>query len=161
MLFINIKYDVDWPRELLERRTQYMIDVTGRHIVREIKRNINNGISIYGGRLAPLKLDTIRRKKGLRHPKKALYALGMLYKSIHYYTGHRENKGSVGIIDRGSPSRRYLALIHQTGAYKGGVARPFFGISKDCDRHIRGMWESWFVRITGNWKFFRHSIIAG
>ena len=61
---VDIRYDIKWPKELLQKgRSQEMIDKAGREVVREIKRNIMDSNSIYGGRLAPLKQSTIDRKK--------------------------------------------------------------------------------------------------
>ena len=147
MLWIDIKYDLKWHKDLT-RRTQEMIDVAGEEVVRGIKRNIRESISIYGGNLAPLKPETIRKKRGMRHPKRPLHALGMLYRNIHYYRGHRPGMGQVGIKNVGSPSRRLVAIAQQTGAYRGGVPRPFFGITPYIQKRIDGAITGWIARLT-------------
>lgn len=147
-LMLNIKYDIRWPKELLDRRTQYMIDATGREVVRGIRRNIMTSMSIFRGKFRRLKPATIRRKRGMRYPSKPLYALGILYRSIHYYTGHRPNQGIVGIMMRGKPLRRDVAEYQQMGAYQGGVARRFFGISKELRTRLNSMWRAWFSSVT-------------
>ena len=154
-LRMNIKYSIRWPKELILKRTQYMIDATGREVVRGIRKNIITQTGVIGGRFRRLKPDTIRRKSGLRYPKKALYALGVLYRSIHYFTGHRPNQGTVGIMDRGSPSRRRVALYQQTGSYPGGVARRFFGIGKQTRENLRRMWKAWFRSITRRAELYK------
>ena len=143
-LSVDIAYKIRWPKELIERRTQYMIDTTGNEVVRGIRRNISEQVSIMGGHFRKLKPATIRRKRGMRYPSQALYALGILYRAIHYYkTG--ENAGAVGIMIRGKPSRRDVAEYQQTGAYRGGVARRFFGISKQLRQSkLIPMWRAWF-----------------
>lgn len=147
-LKLNIKYDIRWPADLLKKRTQVMVDTTGKEIVRGIRRNIIESMSIYGSHFRKLKSDTVRRKRGLRYPNKALYALGILYRAIHYYkTGI--NAGAVRIIRRGSPSRREVAEWQQAGTYKGGVARRFFGISTELRRgRLIPMWNDWLRAIT-------------
>ena len=147
-LKLNIKYNIRWPSALLKKRSQYMVDTTGKEIVRGIRRNIMESISIAGSHFRKIKPDTRRRKKGLRYPNKALYALGILYRAIHYYkTG--ENAGAVGIIRRGLPSRRNVAEWQQRGTYQGGVARRFFGISSELRRgRLIPMWNDWLRAIT-------------
>ncbi len=146
-LSMNVKYDIRWPKELVQKRTQRMVDTTGNEIVRGIRRNIMESLSIYGGKLRKLKSDTVRRKKGMRYPNRALYALGILYRSIHYFKGHRPNIGTVGIMRRGRPSRREVAIYQQTGLYQGGTARRFFGISRELRSRLNSMWGSWFNNI--------------
>ena len=142
-LIMNVKYDIKWPKALLEKRTQPMIDIAGNEIVRSIRQNIINQISITGGRFRKLKPATIKSKKGRRYPSKALYAAGILYRSIHYFKGHRPNIGTVGIKKIGKPLRRNVAEWQQTGAYRGGVARRFFGISKQLRQKITSMMNGW------------------
>lgn len=152
MLWADIKYDISWPKELLLKQTQYMIDTTGNEVVRQIRRNIMENRSVYGGGLAPLKDNTIKRKKGMRYPSKALYAKGILSRAIHYYK-RGLNAGNVGIIARGSPNRRLVGIVQQTGNYHGGIPRPFFGISKKTWFDIagtNGLWERWLARITSH-----------
>jgi len=160
MLWVDIKYDIKWLKELQLKQTQYMIDTTGNEVVRQIRRNIMESRSIYGGGLAPLKAGTIKRKKGMRYPSKALYAKGILCRAIHYYRSG-ENKGAVGIKNVGSPSRRLIAIAQQTGDYHGGVPRPFFGISAKTLDILDGVWKAWFKRITQTATSYQKGIIRG
>lgn len=144
-LSVDIKYDIKWPKELLTKQTQCMVDTTGKTVVREIKRNIIDSRSIYGGSLKPLKPSTIARKRGLRSPSKALYRVGILHRAIHYYK-RGMNAGFVSIIRRGSPNRRLVGIVQQTGVYRGGTPRPFFGISAKTRVALDWMWTGWFKR---------------
>ncbi len=143
---MSVKYDIKWPKELIQKRTPEMIDTSGREIVRGIRKNIVTSMGVTGGQFRKLESATIRKKRGMRYPSRPLFALGILYRSIHYFTGHRPNIGTVGIKRVGKPNRRDVAEWQQAGPY-GGPARRFFGISRKLNARLNSMWGAWFSNI--------------
>lgn len=112
-------------------------------IATEAQRNIRTQTSPDGTPFEALKESTLRRKRRLRQPLKALIAKGIMKNAIHVYNLGK-NKYAVGVIPRGLPQRDLVALIHQeVGAGETRVTRPFLGISKRIEEYAYHRMERW------------------
>ena len=160
----SIVTDLKWPSDLIRKRTQSMVDMTGRTIVRGIRENILRRITVYGrirklslsgttrGTSPSLAASTERKKQslGVARVSTPLYRFGTLYRAIHYYkTG--QNKGRVSIKRVGKYgsglTARDIARIQQTpDARTGRPARRFFGITENVRVLILNQWTRWLRR---------------
>ena len=109
----------------------------------EAQRNIRTQISPSGHPFQALAQSTMRKKKRLNQPLKALIAKGIMYRAINAYRVNK-NVYAVGVIPRGVPQRDLLALIHQeVGAGETRVTRPFLGISEKIEKYAYARMERW------------------
>ena len=109
----------------------------------EAQRNIRTQTTPEGHTFQALAQSTIRKKKRLNQPLKALIAKGIMYRAIHAYRVNK-NVYAVGVIPRGVPQRDLVALIHQeVGAGETRVTRPFLGISKKIEEYAYHRMERW------------------
>jgi len=113
------------------------MDSTGGAIVKAIRARIMRSIP------PALKPATVRSKKGMRYPRIALYATGMLYNAIHYFRSG-ELKGRVGIKNIGRPGREDLAWYHTAGLFPVPVRKFFYITDWDKGQFISRIWRNWF-----------------
>lgn len=159
MLTLNVTTSIpNWKLALERTKAHKPLESTGSAIVDGIKKRIWD--NLVRPRLPKRTIDLksgvrFRRRIGGRkvtrkmpYPAKVLYATGMLYRAIHYYKSG-ELRGSVGIKDIGSPSRRYLGEIHERGLGRM-PARHFFYIDRKTRERINNIWwgpGGWFDRM--------------